>query len=124
FERLVEVLNPQRSLSRHPLFQVMLAFETDEGVGADALKLPELTVRGQPVATATSKFDLSVALLERRGAKGEAAGIEGVLEYSADLFDRSTIETLAHRLIRLLAAAVADASRPIGSYSILSADER
>src|SRR6202008_866638 len=87
FERLVEVLNPQRSLSRHPLFQVMLAFESEEGGGAAAaVDRPGLGGRGEPGETASSKFDLSVALLERRGAKGEAAGIEGVLEYAADLF--------------------------------------
>src|SRR5205823_10430712 len=52
------------------------------------------------------------------------SGIEGVLEYAADLFDRSTVETLGHRLVRLLTAAIADASRPIGSLAILDADER
>src|SRR5258708_7541399 len=129
FERLVEVLNPQRSLSRHPLFQVMLAFETeDAGTGAlqqlPDLKRSGLTARPQPVVTRAAKFDLSVALVERRGRHGEAAGIEGVLEYAADLFDRSTIETLGQRLIRLLTAATADASRPIGSLAILEPDER
>ncbi len=114
FERLVEVLNPQRSLARHPLFQVMLAFETEDGA-ASALQLPNLTARPQPVATTSAKFDLSVALVEHRGAKGEAAGIDGVLEYAADLFDRSTVEVIGQRLVRLLGAAVADASRPIGS---------
>ncbi|MEY2457641.1 MAG: hypothetical protein QOK06_2762, partial [Acidimicrobiaceae bacterium] len=101
FERLVEVLNPQRSLSRHPLFQVMLAFETEDA-GTSALQLPGLSTRPQPVETQAAKFDLSVALIERRGPKGEPTGIEGVLEYAADLFDRSTIEALGRRLVRLL----------------------
>src|SRR5262249_50476769 len=113
FERLVEVLNPQRSLSRHPLFQVMLAFETEDGA-ANALQLPNLTVRPQPVDTTAAKFDLSVALVERRGHRGEPTGIDGMLEYAADLFDRHTVEVIGQRLIRLLTAAVGDASRPIG----------
>jgi len=46
------------------------------------------------------------------------------LDYRPDLFDRSTIETLGQRLIRLLTAAIADASRPIGSLAILEPDER
>ena len=86
FERLVEVLNPARSLSRHPLFQVMLAFEAGEAGGG--LELPGLAVRAQPVAVASAKFDLSVGLVERRAADGAPAGIEGVLEYASDLFDR------------------------------------
>ena len=86
FERLVEVLNPARSLSRHPLFQVMLAFEAERGGGG--LELPGLAVRPQPLVTASAKFDLSVGLIERRAADGEPAGIEGVLEYASDLFER------------------------------------
>ena len=81
-------------------------------------------VHPQPVETQAAKFDLSVALVERRGQHGEACGIEGVLEYAADLFDRSTIETLGRRLVRLLEAAIADASRPIGSLTILEPAER
>ncbi len=118
FERLVEVLNPARSLSRHPLFQVMLAFEAADGAGAE-LTLPGLSVEPQAVAAATSKFDLSVALAEQRTATGEPAGISGVLEYAADLFERGTVEALGQRLVRLLTAAVADATRPLGSLAIL-----
>ena len=47
-----------------------------------------------------------------------------MLEYASDLFDRGTVEALGQRLIRLLSAAVADASRPLGSLAILDADER
>ena len=102
----------------------MLAFETEDGGGAGALQLPGLVARPQPVVTQAAKFDLSVALIERRGAEGEPGGIAGVLEYAADLFDRASIETLGRRLVRLLEAAVADASRPIGSLAILEPDER
>ena len=123
FERLVEVLNPARSLSRHPLFQVMLAFEAADGAGAE-LTLPGLTVQPHAVAAATSKFDLSVALTEQRTASGEPAGLTGVLEYAADLFDRGTVEAIGQRLIRLLTAAVADATRPLGSLAILDEAER
>ena len=123
FERLVEVLNPARSLSRHPLFQVMLAFEAADGAGAE-LSLPGLTVQPHAVAAATSKFDLSVALTEQRTASGEPAGLTGVLEYAADLFERGTVEAIGQRLIRLLTAAVADATRPLGSLAILDEAER
>ena len=123
FERLVEVLNPARSLSRHPLFQVMLAFEAAQGTGAE-LKLAGLSVTPQAVASSTSKFDLSVALTEQRTAAGAPAGISGVVEYASDLFERGSVEVLGQRLIRLLASAVADASRALGSLSILDAGER
>ncbi len=123
FERLVEVLNPARSLSRHPLFQVMLAFEAGEA-GATTLELPGLAVTPEPIATASAKFDLSVGLVERRLTDGTPGGIDGVLEYASDLFDEATVETLGGRLIRLLEAAVADPGRALGSLEILERSER
>src|SRR6185503_1392165 len=110
-------------LSRHPLFQVMLAFET-QALGAAPLELNGLTAAPQPVATSSAKFDLSLGLVEHRSADGRPAGIEGVIEYAADLFDAASIETIGARLIRLLEAAAADASRPLGSLPILSEAER
>ena len=121
FERLVEVINPARSLARHPLFQVMLAFQNNAAV---RLELPGLRSAFEPVASASAKFDLSVSLAEQRAADGTSAGIAGSVEYATDLFERASVEAMAARLIRLLEAAVADADRPIGSLDILSADER
>ena len=63
FERLVEVLNPARSLSHHPLFQVMLALHNHPDASFD---LPGLTVTFEPVDTASAKFDLSLRLSEQR----------------------------------------------------------
>ncbi|HTP38663.1 MAG TPA: condensation domain-containing protein, partial [Steroidobacteraceae bacterium] len=121
FERLVELLNPERSLSRHPLFQVMLALQNNAAVSID---LPGLSASAEPVAGNSAKFDLSVSLGEQRAADGSPAGIGGVIEYATDLFDRGSIETLTARLVRLLQAAVADPERAIGRLDILSADER
>ena len=123
FERLVEVLNPARSLSRHPLFQVMLAFEAGEA-GAGTLELPGLAVTTEPLMTQSAKFDLSLGLVEHRAADGQPAGIAGALEYSSDLFDAATVEVMGRRLIRLLEAAVADVGQPLGSLPILETAER
>ncbi|MFL6121749.1 amino acid adenylation domain-containing protein, partial [Actinophytocola sp.] len=121
FERLVELLNPARSLARHPLFQVMLAFyqastERERLLGLDA----EYTDAGLRQA----KFDLSFDLVERRTPDGTPAGIEGVIEYSVDLFDESSVHTLASRLVRLITAAVANPDAPIGRLDVLSQAER
>ena len=121
FERLVEALNPARSLARHPLFQVMLAFQNNAEPG---LALPGLAVAFEPVASRSAQFDLSVSLGERHAADGSPAGIDGVIEYATDLFERASVEALAGRLVRLLEAAAADPERPIGALDILGADER
>ena len=121
FERLVEVINPARSLSRHPLFQVMLALQNTAEV---KLELDGLSCGFERVATSSAKFDLSVSLGEERGADGAPAGIGGVVEYATDLFDRASVEALTDRLVRLLEAAVADPERAIGSLDILAPDER
>ena len=121
FERLVEVLNPARSLSRHPLFQVMLAFQNNAPV---ALELDGVSARYEAVSTSSAKFDLALSLLETRTADGAPGGLAGTLEYASDLFDRSSVAALAERLTRLLAAAVAAPDGSIGSLEMLAAAER
>jgi acyl carrier protein len=112
FERLVEVLNPARSLSRHPLFQVMLVLQNNAELG---LELSGLSAGFEAVATASAKFDLSLSLVERRGADGSPAGIEGALEYASDLFDRSSVAAIAGRLVRLLDPAGVERDRAGGA---------
>jgi amino acid adenylation domain-containing protein/non-ribosomal peptide synthase protein (TIGR01720 family) len=116
FDRLVEALNPARSLARHPLFQVMVVYLV---AGEDGLSLPGLRAEREPVEVGTSKFDLSFDFVEERGG-----GISVSLEYSSDLFDRSTVERFGERLLRVLEQIVADPSRPVGSLDVLDADER
>ncbi len=121
FERLVEVLNPPRSLSRHPLFQVMLAFQNNAAVG---LGLAGVAGRHEAVAASTSKFDLALSLGELHGADGLPGGIAGTLEYATDLFERASVAALASRLVRVLEAAAASPDAAIGSLDLLAADER
>ena len=121
FERLVEVLNPARSLARHPLFQVMLAFHNN---AEPHLELEGLMVGQQPVDTASAKFDLWVSLGEQRGRDGTPMGLHGVIEYATDLFDCAGVEALAGRLVRLLEAAVAAPDCAIERLDILGPEER
>ena len=122
FERLVEVLNPERSLSRHPLFQVMLVLQNNAPA---SFELPGLTIALR-TGRHRQRQVRPVAQPGRaaRAADGTPLGISGVIEYATDLFDRATVEALAERLVRLLAAAVASPEQPIGSLDILSAEER
>ncbi|MGW0934575.1 non-ribosomal peptide synthase/polyketide synthase [Streptomyces sp. NPDC002666] len=121
FEHLVEVLNPSRSLSHHPLFQTGLVVQNAPGGDFD---LPGLRVSGVAVPTGTSRLDLTFGLAEEHGPDGAPAGLTGAVEYSTDLFDRATVESLVTRWTRLLAAAVAAPDRPIGGIDLLSAEER
>ncbi|WP_411107792.1 condensation domain-containing protein, partial [Streptomyces sp. cmx-4-9] len=120
FERLVEVLNPERSLARHPLFQVMLILQNN---AEECLVLDGLDVRTEGVRTRTAKFDLSFELTEHT-ADGDPQGISGVLEYSEDLFDRATADSLTERFVRFLEAVVADTDLPVGGVDLLGGVER
>ncbi len=105
FERVVEALRPARSLARHPLFQVMLALQNTPEAG---VVLPGLAIREEPLVGVVSKFDLTLGLCEGLGPGAQPQGIEGVLEYSGDLFDRETAASIGERFARLLDEATAN----------------
>ncbi|MFD4950002.1 AMP-binding protein, partial [Streptomyces sp. NPDC058409] len=121
FERLVEVLNPARSMARHPLFQVMLSFQN---VAEPDLALPGLTVHLERTEGATAKFDLSFNLGEMHAEDGTPAGLRGRLDYRTDLFTAQTAQSLADRLARVLEAVVAVPDRAVRELSVLGAEER
>ncbi|HVR10622.1 MAG TPA: amino acid adenylation domain-containing protein, partial [Thermoanaerobaculia bacterium] len=115
FEKLVEELQPARSLSRSPLFQVVLALQN---VAPSPLALSGLEVTAVPLGSGTAKFDLSVTLAE------QAEGLAGYIEYSTDLFEAVTARRLLDHLERLLAGAVASPGLRLDELPLLSAVER
>ncbi|WP_159064282.1 condensation domain-containing protein, partial [Streptomyces canus] len=126
FERLVEAVNPERSLSRHPLFQTMLTLNnTEQGAASAVASLPGLEVDSLPVGIGAAKFDLSFRLAERRpSAATEFATLTGALDYSTDLFDRTTAQSIADRFTRVLTALAQDPSRRVSEVEVLGAGER
>ncbi|MEC1753082.1 non-ribosomal peptide synthetase [Bacillus mojavensis] len=121
FERLVEVLNPVRSRATHPLFQVMLAFQNTPDA---ELNLPGTESSLHIHSVGSAKFDVTLEISESRLDDGTPNGLEGLLEYSTDLFKRETVQALADRLLRLLEAAEAAPDQKIGSLDILAPEER
>ncbi|MFC6022934.1 condensation domain-containing protein, partial [Plantactinospora solaniradicis] len=125
FERLVDDLNPARSLSRNPLFQVMFAVQ-NLPAGGGRWEIPGLEVRpfGGGAQEMAARFDLSMDLAERRDAEGSPAGLGGVLLYATDLFDESTVQGLAARLVRVLEQVAADPGLRLSDIEVLDDAER
>ncbi|WP_155725433.1 non-ribosomal peptide synthetase, partial [Mycobacterium avium] len=127
FEVLVERLNPTRSLTHHPLVQVMLAWQNFAGQDADpgaGLALgDDVRVTSMPLDTQVARMDLTFSLAERWTEDDEPAGIGGRVEFRTDVFDADTIETLIRRLQRVLEAMTADPTQSVSSVDLLDAGE-
>jgi amino acid adenylation domain-containing protein len=117
FEKLVEVLQPERSLSHTPLFQVMFALQN---APMGRLELPglELSELNPADEGLTEKFDLVLTMQEGGGA------ISGTLSYSTDLFERETIARLVANFTQLLTSIVTEPERSVGLLELMPAAER
>jgi amino acid adenylation domain-containing protein len=125
FERLVEDLQPERSLSRHPLVQVMFALEAESelatvggapvgGVGGDGAAE---TIETELVA-GTAKFDLTLYTAD------QPDGMRAALEYSTDLFEHDTIRRMAHHLVTLLGGIIETPDCRVSELPLLPPVER
>ena len=128
FEVVVDRLNPTRSLTHHPLVQVMLAWQNlpadTSAPGAAGLTLGDLDVTQLPVNTGAARMDLSFSLAERFSAAGDPAGIGGFVEFRTDVFEAAGIEVLIDRLQRVLIAMTADPAIRLSEVDVLDPTER
>ncbi|XZN90035.1 MAG: non-ribosomal peptide synthetase [Microcoleus sp.] len=115
FEKLVEALEPDRDLSRNPLFQISFSLQNTP---AAALELPELTWSAIDFDAGTAKLDLEFNLWE------DFAGIKGQLTYSTDLFDSSTIARMLEHFQTLLESIVANPNQRLSDLPMLTAASR
>lgn len=115
FERLVDELEPQRDLSRNPLFQIL--FQMYDAPGS-RLRLPGVTAAPVAPDGRTSQFDLSVVI------QVTPAGLAGSMTYSTDLFEAETIRRLADHYRSLLTDALADPQRRLSAIDFLTPPER
>ncbi|WP_280406836.1 non-ribosomal peptide synthetase [Nocardia carnea] len=116
FERLVEVVNPDRSGARHPLFQVMLSYDN---AGELDLALPGLRTEILALDTDIAKFDLQLEIHDDN-AGGE---LHAEIGYATDVFDERTVAAIARRFVTVLEAAVAAPQRPVGDIDVLDRRE-
>ncbi|HEX9936868.1 MAG TPA: amino acid adenylation domain-containing protein, partial [Longimicrobium sp.] len=115
FERLVAELQPERSLSHTPLFQVILTLQTaGGGLGA----LPGLEVSPVEAERVSAKFDLSMELTP------SSRGLRGGLTYPTDLFERATVDRMLGHLEQVLEQVAADADVRLSQLELLGAAER
>ncbi|MGH9828942.1 MAG: condensation domain-containing protein, partial [Blastocatellia bacterium] len=111
FEKLVEELHPRRDLSRHPLFQVALAIASQPRIPET---LGDVLIAPVSVESKTSKFDLFLSIEDTAGA------MAGVIEYNTDLFDRPTVQRIAHHFSVLTERLFANPDLPLCEASMIS----
>ncbi|MFD0727705.1 condensation domain-containing protein, partial [Lysobacter brunescens] len=115
FELLTEKLNPERSLSHNPIFQIVLNVDNND---VDRIDLNGSGVAGNSQLGFESNFDLTLYAAE------QADGIRLVWRYATDLFRPETIARMANSFETLLSAVVADPQRPLHALPLVDEDER
>lgn len=120
FEKLVEELQPERDMSRTPLFQVMFALQNTEtaDLRLPGLDLSQFDYAGDSSNGGTAKFDLELALVET------GTGMRGELEYSTDLFDATTMTGMIECFQNLLQEIVQDPERSISQFRLMHEAEQ
>jgi amino acid adenylation domain-containing protein len=115
FERLVAELQPERSLGHAPIFQVTFALQN---VDRSGFGLAGLRMEAASAEVETTRFDLGLTAVPHDG------GIRGALEYSTDLFDRSTARRMLEHLERVLEQVAANADVRLSRLELLGETER
>ncbi len=115
FEKLVEVLNPQRDLNITPIFQVMFQLQNAPMPPA---RIAGLSIAPLQIDTGFAQVDLSLTMWEEEGS------MKGTFEYSTDLFEAPTIRRMARHFLTLLEAAAEAPHEPASRLDMLTGEER
>ncbi|MGE3817074.1 MAG: amino acid adenylation domain-containing protein [Nitrospiraceae bacterium] len=115
FEKVVEAVQPIRSLGHSPLFQVMFTFQN---APLEALEIPGLSIEALTIEDKTAKFDLSMELNETQ------EGLSGFVEYSTDLFDDDMMARMVEHYRVLLEQIAARPASRLSELSLLTEEER
>ncbi|MDT3395986.1 amino acid adenylation domain-containing protein [Streptomyces sp. B1866] len=115
FERIVEELRVPRDLSRPPVFQACLSYQSDP---LPALAMGDVEIRQLPLAARGARFDLELQAFDDAGA------LAGWFEYDRDLFDAATVARLAGHFRRVAELVARHPDVPVGGLELLDADER
>jgi amino acid adenylation domain-containing protein/FkbH-like protein len=115
FERIVEALQPVRSLSHSPILQVLFAFQNAR---RETPQPRGLLMAEEEVPSSAAQFDLTLSLRERAG------GISGFINYATDLFDRSTIERWVGHFATVLREMANGPDVPLSKLRLMSETER
>src|SRR5262249_37846999 len=115
FEKVVEALQPQRTLSHAPLYQVVFAMQN---APMATLELPGLAVELLQPEHPIAKFALMLSMQE------DEQGLTGTWEYNSDLFEAAAIERMSGHFLRLLEGIVAHPEQPIHALPLLTEVER
>src|SRR5262249_7693132 len=115
FEKMVEEINPERDLSRGPLFQVMMVLQNTR---REEIELSGLKVSGIGEETGSAMFDLTLVMTEGN------EGITGCLEYSRDLYEGETIRQIARHFERVVEEVIRDAEQTIGQIGLMNEAEK
>ena len=118
FERIVEALNPERTLTHAPIAQTFLVLDNSPRAFSDALTIGGLVMRRRAVDTGTSKFDLTLVLRPREEAR------RATVEVNADLFDEPAAPRLLRMMTTLFEGMVSNPDRTISRLPLLSAHDR
>ena len=115
FEKLVEVLQPDRDMSHTPLFQVMFVLQNTP---TQEMKLPGLTLKQLEIDAGTAEFDLTLSMTEDKN------GLRGALQYRTELFEDSTIQRLLNHFQQIINEVIENPARPITEIALLSSTEK
>ncbi|HEY8893712.1 MAG TPA: amino acid adenylation domain-containing protein, partial [Niastella sp.] len=118
FEKIVEAVVKERDMSRHPLFQVMFAYENYDVDRPALLQLPGLAVNGEALPGIASKFDCTFNFQQLEHE------LLVTLEYNADLFEQTTMKRILGHFVKLMQEVTSNPLQPIASLQLLNEAER